>query len=77
MPEQTVAKRRDAGAILNAGKELAAGLQALEISEATLHRWRTQYGGRKSEEAKRLKALEDENQRPRESWPTSPSTTRC
>ena len=38
-------------------------LQALEISEATLARWRAQYGGMKSEEAKRLKALEDENRR--------------
>ena len=48
---------------LNAGKDLAAVLQALEISEATLARWRAQYGGMKSEEAKRLKALEDENRR--------------
>jgi transposase-like protein len=58
-----VAKLRDADAMLNAGKELAAVLQALEISEATLARWRAQYGGMKSEEAKRLKALEDENRR--------------
>ncbi|MFM7520963.1 MAG: transposase [Planctomycetota bacterium] len=29
----------------------------------TLARWRAQYGGMKSEEAKRLKALEDENRR--------------
>ncbi len=35
-PEQIVAKMRDADAMLNAGKELAAVLQALEISEATL-----------------------------------------
>jgi hypothetical protein len=35
----------------------------LEISEATLARWRTQYGGMKSEEAKRLKHLEEENAR--------------
>jgi len=41
-------------------------LQALEISEATLHRWRAQYGGMKSEEAKRLKALKDENRRLKE-----------
>jgi len=51
---------------LNAGKDLAAVLQALEISEATLHRWRAQYGGMKSEEAKRLKALKDENRRLKE-----------
>ena len=62
-PEQIVAKLRDADAMLNAGKDLAVVLQALEISEATLARWRAQYGGMKSEEAKRLKALEDENRR--------------
>ena len=47
----------------NAGKDLAAVLQALEISEATLVRWRAQFGGMTSEEAMRLKALEDENRR--------------
>lgn len=62
-PEQVVRKLRDADAMLNAGKDLAAVLQALEISEATLDRWRKQFGGMKSEEAKRLKDLEEENRR--------------
>jgi len=62
-PEQIVRKLRDADAMLNAGKDLAAVLQALEVSEATLHRWRAQYGGMKAEEAVRLKKLEDENKR--------------
>lgn len=62
-PEQIVKKLRDADAMLNAGQDLAAVLQALEVSEATYHRWRNQYGGMKSEEAKRLKQLEDENRR--------------
>jgi putative transposase len=62
-PEEIVRKLRDADAMLNAGKDLAAVLQALEVSEATLDRWRSQYGGMKAEEAKRLKTLEDENRR--------------
>jgi hypothetical protein len=62
-PEQIVAKLRDADAMLNAGQDLAAVLQRLETSEATYHRWRLQYGGMKSEEARRLKQLEDENRR--------------
>ena len=65
-PEQIVKTLRDADAMLNAGKDLAAVLQALEISEATYHRWRNQYGGMKSEEAKRLKQLEEENRRLKE-----------
>jgi transposase-like protein len=61
--EEVVKKLRDADAMLAAGKDLAAVLQALEVSEATLARWRNQYGGMKSEEAKRLKQLETENVR--------------
>jgi hypothetical protein len=61
--EEVLKKLRDADAMLAAGKDLAAVLQALEISEATLARWRNQYGGMKSEEAKRLKHLEEENGR--------------
>ena len=52
--------------MLNAGKELAVVLETLEVSEATFHRWRNQYGGMKSEEAKRLRQLEDENKRLKE-----------
>lgn len=65
-PEQIVRKLRDADAMLNAGKDLAAVLQALEVSEATYLRWRNQFGGMKAEEAKRLKQLEDENKRLKE-----------
>jgi putative transposase len=65
-PEQIVRKLRDADAMLNAGKDLAAVLQALEVSESALDRWRKQYGGMKSEEAVRLKKLEEENRRLKE-----------
>lgn len=49
--------------MLAAGRSVGEVLQALEISEATLSRWRAQYGGMKSEEAKRLKSLEEQNNR--------------
>lgn len=65
-PEQIVRKLRDADAMLNAGKDMAAVLQFLEVSEATYQRWRNQYGGMKAEEAKRLKELEEENKRLKE-----------
>jgi transposase-like protein len=65
-PEQIVRKLRDADAMLNAGKDLAAVLQTLEVSEQTYHRWRNQYGGMKAEEAVRLRKLEDENKRLKE-----------
>ena len=62
-PEQIVRKLEDADRRLTAGQNIAQVCQALEISEATYHRWRNQYGGMKAEEAKRLKELELENSR--------------
>ncbi len=37
-PEEIVKKLRDADAMQNAGQDLAAALQSLEVSEATYHR---------------------------------------
>ena len=62
-PEQVVRKLREGERLLNDGKDLAEVLRTLEISEATWNRWRTQYGGMKATQAKRLKELEAENAR--------------
>lgn len=62
-PEQIIKKLREADAMLASGKTIGQVCQTLEVSEQTFHRWRNQYGGMKSEEAKRLKELESENQR--------------
>jgi len=62
-PEQIVTKLREADAMLAAGKTMAQVVQALGVSEATFARWRSQYGGMKAQEAKRLKELEIENAR--------------
>ena len=62
-PEQIVRKLRDAEVMLTNGKSMEEVLKVMEVSEATFNRWRNQYGGMKSEEAKRLKELEGENAR--------------
>jgi putative transposase len=62
-PEQIVTKLREAEAMLAAGRTVAQVVQALGVSEATFNRWRTQYGGMKADEARRLKELEVENAR--------------
>ena len=62
-PEQIIRKLRDADRMLLEGKEIAAVCQALEVSEATFHRWRNQYGGMKADDAKQLKELQVENGR--------------
>ena len=61
--EQIIKKLREADAMIATGKTVGQVVQTLEISEQTLSRWRNQYGGMKSEEAKRLKELEVENKR--------------
>jgi len=49
--------------MLAGGRTVAQVQQHLGVSEATFNRWRNQYCGMKSEEAKRLKELEIENAR--------------
>ncbi len=62
-PEQIVRKLREADRLLAQGHEVPEVVKQLEISEATYHRWRAQYGGMKADDAKRLKELETENTR--------------
>ena len=62
-PEQIVRKLRQAEARLASGAKIPEVARELGISEATLHRWRNQYGGMSSSEAKHLKELEKENPR--------------
>jgi len=65
-PEQIVKLLREGEIMLAAGKPLAEVLQKLEVTESTWERWIKQYGGMKSDEAKRLKELEIENRRLKE-----------
>src|SRR5437588_3977317 len=62
-PEQVVRKLREADRLLGEGVELPEVCKQLEVSEATYHRWRAQFGGMKADDVKRLKELEAENQR--------------
>lgn len=60
-PEQIVRKLKEADRMLNEGADVAAVARHLQVTEATYHRWRNQYGGMKADDAKRLKGLEKEN----------------
>ena len=62
-PEQIVRKLREADRLLAEGQEVPEVAKHLEVSEATYHRWRAQYGGLKADDVKRLKELETENAR--------------
>ena len=60
-PEQVVRKLGLADRMLADGSDLAAVCRELGVSEQSYYRWRTQYGGLKAEDAKRLKELEKQN----------------
>src|SRR3954468_9379385 len=60
-PEQVIRKLREADRMLGEGKSIAEVAKVLEVSEPTYHRWRNEYGGKKTDDAKRLKELEREN----------------
>ena len=62
-PEQIIRKLREADRLLAEGREVPEVAKQLEVSEATYHRWRAQYGGLKADDAKRLKELTSENTR--------------
>ena len=61
-PEQIVRKLREADRMSAEGIAIPEVAKALEVSEATYHRWRAQFGGMKADDVKRLKELERENQ---------------
>ena len=62
-PEQIIGKLREAEVALSQGQAAAQAGRTLGVAEQTFYRWRREYGGLKVEQAKRLKALEQENAR--------------
>ncbi len=48
---------------VDAGAKLQDVVRRLGVSEQTYYRWRAKYGGMEVSDAKKLKALEDENRR--------------
>jgi putative transposase len=62
-PEQIISKLREAEVLLSQGKTTMEVCRALNVSEQTYYRWRKEYGGMGTEQARRLKELEKENAR--------------
>ena len=62
-PEEIVAKLRQVDVLTSQGQSVADAVRSIGITEVTYYRWRREYGGLKSDQVKRLKALETENGR--------------
>ncbi len=62
-PEKLIARLRQADVLISQGNSVATAVRSLGVTEVTYYRWRQEYGGLKSDQARRLKALEAENTR--------------
>ena len=62
-PEEIVAKLRQVDVLTSQGQTVADAVRAIGVTEVTYYRWRQEFGGLKSDQIKRMKQLELENQR--------------
>ncbi len=62
-PEDVVGKLRQVDVLVSQGQSVAEAIRAIGVTEVTYYRWRKEYGGLKSDQVRRMKDLEVENQR--------------
>ena len=62
-PEEIISKLREADILLGQGQTVAQVIKSIEVSDVTYYRWRKEYGGMNTSQAKKLKELEKENTR--------------
>jgi putative transposase len=62
-PEEIVAKLRQVDVLVSQGRSVAEAIRSIGVTEVTDYRWRQEYGGLKSDQVRRMKDLEIENQR--------------
>ena len=61
--EEIVAKLRQVDVLMAQGRPVADAVRSIGVTEVTYYRWRSEYGGLKGDQVKRLKELETENSR--------------
>ena len=66
--EEIVAKLRQVDVLNAQGKSMAEAIRSIGVTEVTYYRWRSEYGGLKGNQVKRLKELEAENARLRKMY---------
>ena len=59
--EQIIHKLREAEIALSQGQSVKEACKQLAVTEQTYYRWRKEYGGLRTDQAKRLRVLEREN----------------
>ncbi|QDU71029.1 Transposase [Mucisphaera calidilacus] len=61
--EEIVNKLREAEVLMSQGSSVAGVCKQIGVHEQTYYKWRREYGGLKTDQAKRFKELEQENGR--------------
>lgn len=61
--EQIIGKLREAEVLQAKGMSMEEVMRQLGVSDATYYKWRKEYGGLRVDQAKRLKEMEQENNR--------------
>lgn len=61
--EEIITKLREADVLLSRGQSMVEVCRHLAISDQTYYKWRKEYGGMHIDQAKKLKQLEQENNR--------------
>ncbi len=62
-PEEIVAKLRQVDVLVSQGQSVAEAVRSIGVTQFTYYRWRKEFGGLKTDQVKRLKELEKENER--------------
>jgi transposase-like protein len=61
--EEIVTKLRQVEVLTAQGRPVAEAVRSIGVTEVTYYRWRSEYGGLKGDQVKRLKELEAEKHR--------------
>ena len=62
-PEEIVTKLRQVDVLVSQGRPVAEAVRSIGVTQFTYYRWRREYGGLKTDQVKRLKEFEKEDER--------------
>ena len=62
-PEEIVAKLRQVDVLVSQGQSVSDAVRSIGVTDVTYYRWRSEFGGLKTDQVKRMRDLELENQR--------------
>lgn len=61
-PEEIVAKLRQVDVLVSQGQSVVDAVRLIGVTDVTYYRWRSEFSGLKTDQVKRMKDLELENQ---------------